>query len=75
MPQIRACAGEQVGLAVATILVRNDGTVASVAIGGSPFAGTPQGACMEGALRRATFPPFRASSFRIQYPISIRPGP
>jgi hypothetical protein len=72
MPQIRACAGEQVGIAVATIIVRNDGTVASVAIGGSPFAGTPQGSCMEGALRSASFPRFRAPTFRVQYPISIR---
>jgi hypothetical protein len=74
MPQIRTCAGEQVGLAVATLMVRSDGTVASAAVAGSPFGGTPQGSCMEGALRGAHFPAFRQTTFRVQYPMSIRPA-
>lgn len=74
MPQIRACAGDLVGMAVATIMVRSDGTVGSVALGGSPFGGTPQGACMEGVLRDTRFPAFRQTQFRVQYPISIRPA-
>jgi hypothetical protein len=72
MPQIRQCAGDQVGLANATILVRSDGSPASVSIGGHPFGGTPQGACMEGVLRGAAFPPFRQSTFRVNYPFAIR---
>jgi len=72
MSQIRQCAGDQVGLANATILVRSDGSPASVAIGGHPFGGTPQGACMEGVLRRAQFPPFRQNTFRVNYPFAIR---
>ena len=72
MGRIRACAGDQVGLALSTIVVNNDGHVATVAVGGSPFGGTPQGACMEGVIRQASFPPFRASNFRVSYPFNIR---
>lgn len=72
MPRIRQCAGDQVGMALATILVRNDGSVATVAVGGNPFGGTPQGACMEGAIRTATFPRFQQSTFRVSYPFNIR---
>ena len=75
LPQIRQCAADQVGLANATILVRNDGAVGSVAIAGHPFGGTPQGACMEGVIRRAQFSPFRQSTFRITYPFALRPTP
>ena len=75
MPRIRECANGQAGMALATIMVRNDGNVASVAIGGSPFGGSPQGACMEGVLRSARFPAFRQTQFRVQYPMSIRPTP
>jgi hypothetical protein len=60
-------------MAVANILVRNDGSIGSVSIGGSPFAGTPQGACMEGALRNARFPAFRQTTFRVQFPMRIAP--
>jgi hypothetical protein len=55
-------------------MVRSDGVVASVAVAGSPFGGTPQGSCMEGALRSARFPAFRQTQFRVQYPMSIRPA-
>jgi hypothetical protein len=71
MPRIRACAGEQVGMALGTVMLRNDGTVASAAVGGSPFGGTPQGACMEGVIREAHFSPFRQTSFRFQYPMRV----
>jgi hypothetical protein len=72
MPQIRQCAGDQVGMANASILVRGDGSVASVSVGGQPFGGSPQGACMEGALRGARFPQFSQSTFRVNYPFNIR---
>src|SRR5690606_21654501 len=72
LPQIRQCAGDQVGMAMARIIVRSDGTVGSVSVSGAPFGGTPQGACMEGAIRNARFPPFRANTFQTSYPFSIR---
>jgi hypothetical protein len=56
------------------VVVRSDGTVGSVSVGGSPFGGTPQGSCMEGVIRGATFPQFRQTTFRVTYPISIRPA-
>ncbi|MBX3272511.1 MAG: hypothetical protein KF729_19790 [Sandaracinaceae bacterium] len=70
--RIRACAGDQVGLALSTIVVNGDGSVATVAVGGSPFGGTPQGACMEGVIRTARFSRFRATTFRVSYPFNVR---
>jgi hypothetical protein len=72
MSRMRQCAGEQEGLATARIRVRNDGTVASVNIGGRPFGGTPQGECMERIVRTARFPRFRRTNFDVTYPFSIR---
>lgn len=72
MPRIRRCAGDQVGLATARLRVRNDGSVASANVGGSPFGGTPQGACMERIVRTARFPRFRRTTFDVTYPFSIR---
>lgn len=59
-------------MANAAIILRNDGSVASVSVGGSPFGGTPQGACMERVIRTARFPAFRANTFRLSYPFNIR---
>ena len=73
MPRMRRCAGDQVGIATARIRVGNDGQVRSVNIGGRPFGGTPQGACMEGVVRTARFPRFQRTHFDVTYPFSIRP--
>jgi hypothetical protein len=72
LPAIKQCAGDQVGIANFTLVVKNDGTVQSVLLAGVPFAGTPQGTCMEGVVRRAQFPPFSSPTFRVTYPASIR---
>jgi hypothetical protein len=72
MARLRACAGDQVGMGLATILVRSDGSVASVTVGGNPFGGSPQGACMEGVLRSAQFPAFRQTTAQVRYPFNIR---
>jgi hypothetical protein len=72
MPRIRTCAGDQVGMAMAGIVISGDGSVATVNVSGSPFGGTPQGACMEGAIREARFPAFRGQSHRVNYPFNIR---
>ena len=73
MPRLRECAGAEVGMANAIVVVRGDGSVDSVAVGGSPFGSTPQGSCMEAVIRDARFPPFQRSTFPISYPIVIRP--
>lgn len=72
MPRMRQCAGDQVGMATARIRVNNNGQVVSSNIGGSPFGGTPQGACMERVVRTARFPRFQRTHFDVTYPFSIR---
>ena len=72
MPRMRQCAGDQVGMATARLRVDNDGQVVSANIAGSPFGGTPQGACMEGVVRTARFPRFQRTHFDVTYPFSIR---
>jgi len=72
LPAISGCAMGHSGLATATIIVRGDGRVASAEIAGAPFAGSPSGRCMEGVIRRASFPRFRQPIFRIKYPLSIQ---
>lgn len=72
LPAIRGCAMGQTGLATATIVVHNDGRVASISVAGAPFAGTASGRCMEGVMRRARFPHFKQSLFRVQFPFAIQ---
>ena len=72
LPAISGCAMGHSGMATATIVVRGDGRVASAEIAGAPFSGGPSGRCMEGVIRRATFPHFRQPIFRIKYPLSIQ---
>jgi hypothetical protein len=72
LPAIRGCAMGQSGLATAAITVRNTGRVAAVKVTGAPFAGTASGRCMEGVVRRARFPRFRQSMFRVKFPLAIR---
>jgi hypothetical protein len=73
LPAIRGCAMGRQGTAMVSIVVRNDGRVARARVGGT-FAGTAIGRCIEGVVRKARFPEFRQSTFRIQYPIAIRGG-
>ena len=75
LPAIRGCAMGQSGVANTLLVVRSDGTVASAAITGAPYAGAASGRCMEGVLRRAKFGRFQQSTFRVQFPLSIRATP
>lgn len=72
LPAIRGCAMGQSGVANTLLVVRADGGVATASITGAPYAGAASGQCMEGVLRRAKFPRFRQSVFRVQFPLSIR---
>jgi hypothetical protein len=72
LPAIRGCTAGKSGLATATIVVRNDGQVANVAVDGFPFAGNSSGRCMEGVIRRARFPAFAQATFRVKFPFSIQ---
>jgi hypothetical protein len=72
LPAIRGCAGGESGLATLGIVVRNDGHVENVAVTGAPFEGARSGRCMEGVVRKAKFPRFQQSSFRVQFPFMIQ---
>lgn len=72
LPAIRGCAAGQSGLATIGIVVRNDGRVESAAVSGAPFEGERSGRCMEGVVRRAKFPRFQQSTFRVQFPFALQ---
>lgn len=72
LPAIRGCTAGQAGLATATLVIRNDGHVASVDVQGYPFAGEASGRCMEGVIRRARFPVFQQASFRVKFPFAVQ---
>lgn len=72
LPAIRGCAMGQSGLATASIVVTNDGKVASVSVAGAPFAGAASGRCMEGVLRKARFVRFSQPTFRVKFPFAIK---
>jgi hypothetical protein len=72
LPAIRGCAAGRSGLATVGLVVKNDGHVQSATVTGAPFEGDRTGRCMEGVVRRAKFPRFQQSSFRIQFPFAIQ---
>jgi serine/threonine protein kinase len=56
------------GTAMATLKVARGGQVVDASVGGR-FAGTATGACVEQAVKTATFPPVEAQTF--QYPLLL----
>jgi hypothetical protein len=69
-PQLRACVGEQHGVADVTLTVRSAGIVSHALVEG-PFAGSSEGSCIARALRTAKLP---ASSYvvsRVEYPFQL----
>lgn len=71
IPAISGCAAGQKGVAVVSLVVRNNGRVASARVSGAPFEGTPAGRCMEGVVRKARFSPFLRPTFRVRLPLKI----
>ncbi|MCC7542407.1 MAG: endonuclease/exonuclease/phosphatase family protein [Deltaproteobacteria bacterium] len=67
---VRACAPGRQGIVTAQIEFVSSGAVNDVMIRG-PWAGTPEGACMERALRRARLPPFRRPTLRVSFPFRL----
>lgn len=67
----RACVAGTRGTLSLRLTVAPSGRIARVAVTG-PFAGTPEGACVERTVRTATFPPWSgaAQSFDYSYPPS-----
>jgi hypothetical protein len=66
----RTCVAGHPQPSSAQLVFGSDGQVASVTVGG-PAAGTPAGACIESALKKARVQPFAASSFSLG--VTVRP--
>lgn len=70
-PAVKACGRGEHGTATAAITVNGgSGRVTNVSVSG-PFRGTPQEPCIERAVKRAKFPRFKRSSFRVSFPYVI----
>ena len=70
-PQITACylAYDVPGLAMVNVVIARNGRVTSAGVTGK-FAGTPTGACVERAVKTASFPP--SDGFSTPYPFQLR---
>lgn len=69
-PAVTACGAQQHGTALVRITVDHTGRVSSALVSGD-LAGTPAGSCVAQAVRAASFPTFRQSTFVISYPFRI----
>jgi hypothetical protein len=69
--RMRFCAGHRSGVAIAHVVVRRDGGVASVRISGAPFSSNAAGSCMESVLRSAHFAAFEQPTFSVTYPFQL----
>ncbi|HVY36387.1 MAG TPA: GYF domain-containing protein, partial [Polyangia bacterium] len=70
-PKVAACYNEykQQGMAMVNVVIGKNGKVSSATVTGK-FAGTPTGACVEKAVKSATFPP--SDGFTTPYPFQLR---
>ncbi len=70
-PKVAACYNEykQQGMAMVNVVIAKNGKVASATVTGK-FAGTPTGACVEKAVKSASFPP--SDGFTTPYPFQLR---
>jgi hypothetical protein len=64
--EVRACFDGTAGVASVRLSVAPSGRVERVTVSG-PFAGTPVGACVERAVRTATFPPWHGAPKSFDY--------
>jgi predicted Zn finger-like uncharacterized protein len=70
-PKISACYNEfkQKGMAMMNVVIGRNGKVSSATVTGK-FAGTPTGACVEKAVKSASFPP--SEGLTTQYPFMLQ---
>jgi hypothetical protein len=59
------------GMATMGITIAPSGTVSAARVKGM-FAGTPTGACLQSAVKTATFPRFKGAAFSVDYPFILR---
>ena len=70
-PKVQACYNEfkQQGMAMVNVVIGKSGKVSSATVSGK-FAGTPTGACVEKAVKSASFPP--SEGLTTPYPFQLR---
>ena len=70
-PKVQACYNEfkQQGMAMVNVVIGKNGKVSSATVSGK-FAGTPTGACVEKAVKSASFPP--SEGLTTPYPFQLR---
>ena len=69
-PQLRACVGDQHGVADVTLTVRAAGVVSHALVEG-PFAGSERGTCIARTLRTAKLPASPHAVSRVEYPFQL----
>ena len=70
-PKVQACYNQfkQQGMAMVNVVIGRNGKVSSATVSGK-FAGTPTGACVEKAVKSASFPP--SEGLTTPYPFQLR---
>jgi hypothetical protein len=69
-PELRACVGDQHGVADVTLTVRAAGVVSHALVEG-PFAGSSEGSCIARALRTVKLPASSYAVSHVEYPIQL----
>ena len=67
---VTACARGRTGVVQVRVTATSTGRVESANVVGA-LAGTPEGSCMERAVRYARFPHFTRPSFTVVYPFRL----
>jgi hypothetical protein len=68
--ELRACVGDEHGIADVTLTVRNTGAVSHALVEGA-FAGSPAGSCIARTLRAARLPALGDGVLHIVYPLQL----
>ena len=70
-PKVAACYSEfkVPGMAMVAVVIGKSGKVTSATVSGK-FAGTPTGACVEKAVKSASFPP--SDGLQTPYPFQLK---
>jgi hypothetical protein len=65
---VRACGNGTSGTASVAVTFSSNGRVSSASVSGGPFAGN---SCIANAVRGAHVPPFRQSTFNVNFPYRL----
>jgi predicted Zn finger-like uncharacterized protein len=69
---VKACKADTGGTATVDVTFSGKtGRVSNAKVTSSPFKGTPVGACIESAVKRARVPRFKQSSFKVTFPYRL----